>query len=257
MGYSRLPLKDPRTVAREIPGIFDGIFPQLTPGTVAFFNKGARASKKVQAIPAELVNASTLSRAMLFEIAFARGEQQIKSVADADWDECLRVATQRQRQHFDAELPTSLFEPDMAVAEQVGKNLALMLTELVAVEPEQELIFSPRVPGYQWIVSGNGDFAVGSRKLVEVKCTNRNFGSADYRQILMYWLLSYAASIEHDAPEWISGVLLNPRLNLVLEVPFDHLVEVTAAGRSKVEVLELFSSIVGDYALKVLPEFRL
>lgn len=38
-------------------------------------------------------------------------------------------------------------------------------------------------------------------KLIEVKCSGRNFGSADYRQILMYWLLSYMASIEKDTPE--------------------------------------------------------
>ena len=29
---------DPRTVARNIPGIFDEIFPQLTPGIVMHFN---------------------------------------------------------------------------------------------------------------------------------------------------------------------------------------------------------------------------
>lgn len=32
---------DPRTVARDIPGVFDEVFPQLTPGVVAYLNKSA------------------------------------------------------------------------------------------------------------------------------------------------------------------------------------------------------------------------
>ncbi|SDY98157.1 hypothetical protein SAMN05421881_10927 [Nitrosomonas halophila] len=65
-------------------------------------------------------------------------------------------------------------------------------------------------------------------KLIEVKCGNRNFGSADYRQILMYWLLSYMASIEKGPLEWTTGILLNPRKNRFIEVSFDDLVSATA-----------------------------
>lgn len=58
-------------------------------------------------------------------------------------------------------------------------------------------------------------------------------------------------------PEWAIGVLLNPRRNKVVEISFNELIDIAAAGKSKIEILELFSSIVGDYALKALPEFRL
>lgn len=249
-------MKDPRTVARDIPGIFDVIFPQLTAGVVAYFNKRAVSFNEVEAVPEELVKASTLKRAMLFETAFARGEQLLNGITSADWNDCLKVATQRQRRHFDAILPDALMDADIVVADWVGKNLAHMLSLIHANESGDKLISSPEISGYQWIASGKGDFSVGP-KLIEVKCTNKNFGSADYRQILMYWVLSYASAIEHDIPEWTNCILLNPRLNHVVEIPFNNIIEVTAAGRSKVEILELFSSIVGDYAIKALSEFRL
>ena len=71
----------------------------------------------------------------------------------------------------------------------------------------------------------------------------------------MYWLLSYASAIERDTSEWTSGILLNPRLNYVIEISFNDIIEVIAAGRSKVEILQLFSSIVGDYTLRENFEF--
>lgn len=249
-------MKDPRTVARDIPGIFDVIFPQLTAGVVVYFNKRAVSFKDIEAIPDELVKASTLNRAMIFEISFARGEQLLNGKKNANWDDCLKVATRRQRRHFDAKLPNALLDADMVVAEWVGKNLADMLAQIQASASAEKLISAPEISGYQWIASGEGDFSLGP-KLIEVKCTKKNFGSADYRQVLMYWLLSYASAIEHDAPEWTSCILLNPRLNHVVEIPFNDIIGATAAGRSKVEILELFSSIVGDYALKALSEFKL
>lgn len=62
----------------------------------------------------------------------------------------------------------------------------------------------------------------------------------------MYWLLSYAASVEGKAEEWKSGVLLNPRLNSYVDIDFQELVNLTSGGRSKVELLELFSSVISE-----------
>lgn len=67
----------------------------------------------------------------------------------------------------------------------------------------------------------------------------------------MYWLLSYASAIEDKSTEWKYGVLLNPRLNKYIEFDFTDLVKIFGAGRSKIEILELFSSIIGDYALRM------
>ncbi|HIF6286455.1 TPA: hypothetical protein ACX3LL_004740, partial [Enterobacter asburiae] len=112
------------------------------------------------------------------------------------------------------------------------------------------VVRAPIIPGFQWIAEGQGDFSIGQR-LIEVKCTNRNFSSSDYRQILIYWLLSFSSSIEGGMNEWKTGVLLNPRANKYIEIDFNELVRIAAAGRTKLELLELFSSIVGDYAYKL------
>jgi hypothetical protein len=183
---------------------------------------------------------------MLFEVAVAAAEQILNDAQDrVDWGQALAVAVERQRRHFDARLPTGLEEIDKRIALQVAKNLVGMLGEVDFGHSGVLLERSPPIPGYQWISSGVGDFAVGS-VLVEVKCTNKNFSSADYRQILMYWLLSFSASIERRGKEFSEIVLLNPRLNRFLRLSFDECIGIAAAGRSKVELLEVFSAMVGE-----------
>src|SRR5262249_29735005 len=107
----------------------------------------------------------------------------------------------------------------------------------------EPLIHAPEVPGYQWIASGVGDFALGD-DIIEVKCTNKHFSSADYRQVVMYWLLSYSAAIEVGGHEWVGGILVNPRLNRIVKFKFGDLIEIIGAGRSKVELVEIFSSMI-------------
>jgi hypothetical protein len=247
MFAERLPVNDPRTLARDVLGLSDVLFPQLVPGIVAHFNRRRSASPNCMAVPQALVTATTLQRAMLFELAVAVAEQLLMGGSSVDWQTCLAVAVSRQRRHFDAQVPASLAEADTVVALQVARNLCTMLEEQRAQAARGELVRSPHIPGYQWIASSVGDFAVGSR-LIEVKCTNKHFSSSDYRQILIYWLLSYAASVERGSPEWIDGLLMNPRLNFIVQVDFNELIAVTAAGQSKVELLEMFAMLIGDRA---------
>jgi hypothetical protein len=250
----RLPAKDPRTVARDIPGVFDALFPQLVSGVVAYFNRKARPFADVQPLPEELVKVSKLSHSMLFEIAYVRAEQLLAGVALADWESCISQAVERQKRHFDALIPDAVSHSDQVVAEWVASNLANCLRTLSQNAP-LSLRLSPVIPGFQWIASGAGDFAIG-RRLVEVKCTAKRFSASDYRQIIMYWLLSYAASIEGKSVEWESGILLNPRLNLMVEFSFGEILSIVAAGRSKVDILELFSAAVGEYTLRMLADER-
>lgn len=243
----RLPVNDPRTLARDIPGILEALFPHLIPGVVAHFNRKSRPAAGCEPVPPEIIAASALQHAMLFEIAVAAAEQLMKQDGHLDWDICLSVAIRRQRRHFDARVPEFISEADKTAAYSTAKNLAVIMDELQLDAKGVELIPSPEIPGYQWIASGVGDFAVGTH-LIEVKCTNRHFSSSDYRQIVMYWLLGYAASVESGAPEWSEGILVNPRLNFIVQLPFDEIIDVISAGKSKVELLELFSSMVGDRA---------
>lgn len=243
---TRKPAYDPRTVARDIPGVFDSIFPQLTPGVVAHFNLTAESSQ-CNPVPSELVQESKLQRAMLFELGFAVGEQLLAG-NDIDWDDCLQVAIARQRRHFDARIPDVITKFDRRVAEMVGSNIASMISELAA-ERGQVITTAPAVPGFQWVSSGRGDFAAGPT-LIEVKCSSRNFSASDYRQIVMYWLLSFAASVESDCVEWSEGILLNPRSANFVVLKFDAFLHVISAGRTKVEILQLFSSMIGTRGVK-------
>jgi len=111
--------------------------------------------------------------------------------------------------------------------------------------PDAQVERNPIIPGLGWIASGVGDFSLGST-LIEVKHTDRNFVSGDFRQVLMYWMLKYAKVIETSGEIWLDVLLLNPRRNSALLVKFDYLLRSASAGSSRVELFELLRSIVGQ-----------
>jgi hypothetical protein len=243
MRTKRLPGRDPRTIARDIPGLSDALFPQLVQGFVASLNRRAVGLPECEAVSIELVFASSLQRAMLFEVAVAVAEEIIAGKESVNWEVCLEIAVERQKRHFDAQLPLHLTDADKEAASRVASNLVTMLRYLQEESDDELLIRSPEIPGHQWISSGVGDFSLGNN-IIEVKCTNKHFSSSDYRQIVMYWLLSYSAAAEIGKQEWVVGTLVNPRLNLIVRFNFSELVEVIGAGKSKVEILELFCTMM-------------
>jgi len=245
MRTSRLPARDPRTVARDIPGVLDILFPRLTGGLVNALNSKMFAFADVQAISAEAIEASSLQNAMLFEISMARAESELFDADAASWDECLRVASSRQRRHFDARIPEKLEPSDISVADRAARNLVVMLNSVRNQRPSAILECAPLIPGLGWVASGNGDFALGST-LIEVKHTERNFGAGDFRQVLMYWLLQYAKTVENEGQVWSDVLLLNPRRNAALLVNYDNLLRSASASSNRVELVELLRSAVGQ-----------
>jgi hypothetical protein len=189
---------------------------------------------------------------MLFELAVALAEQLLLADSPPNWISALSLAVKRQRRHFDAREPVSIKDIDGMIALQVAGNLVTMLRTVHGQNAAHELVRAPRIPGYQWIASSWGDFSTGTI-LVEVKCTSHGFSAADYRQVLMYWLLSYAEAVERGTTEWSHVVLMNPRRCVSLMIAFDELVRVLGAGRSKVELLELFATVVGERAVHRRP----
>jgi hypothetical protein len=234
---------DPRTVAREIPGVFDEVFPQLTPSIVSHLNNSA-LTVQVQPLRPELLLLSTMQRAMLFELGYTVGEALLDGEASIDWPSCFAETLRRQREYFDAKLPDQLTAWDQALAETVGRNLANSMTEMSRASGHP-VVIRPRIPGLEWIASGYGDFAIG-RTLVEVKCSVKRFSSADYRQVAIYWLLSYAASVEGHEAEWEDFVLLNPRSGEKVSMKFNTFLSIISGGRTKVDILLLFQSLVGS-----------
>ena len=250
MSFDRFPIRDPRTVAREIPGILDCIFPQLHSGLVAYLNRQAVTFSGITAISDVALEASSLRRAMLFELAVARAEQMLNGGSSANWEECLSIASSRQLRHFDAKIPETLTSTDMNLAETAASNLFGMLSQILRNNAGRELKISPEIAGYSWIASGNADFSIGSL-LIEVKHTAGNFSAADFRQVLMYWMLSYANSIEKGGIEFTDCILLNPRRNSGLAFKFSMLARFASSGLGKLEVLRQFDSILVDPVLKI------
>jgi hypothetical protein len=244
MALRRLPFRDPRTVARDIPGVLDVLFPRLTGGLVASLNKGIVSFPGIEALPDQLVERSGLQKAMLFELAVVRAERLLDGEREPSWNDCLEAAIERQRRHYDAKIPRRLEQCDLDAASHAANNLVEMLRRVKAQHPAALLQRGPEVPGLGWIASGVGDFSLGTI-LIEIKNTDRNFVSGDFRQVLMYWLLKYAASIEKRVDVWTECLLLNPRRNSALAVNFNYLLRSASANSSSVELYELMRSIVG------------
>ncbi|WP_081695005.1 hypothetical protein [Bordetella trematum] len=234
---------DPRTVAREIPGVLDEVFPQLTPSIVAYFNSSAHTFA-IRPIPPDALTQSRLQRAMLFELGYTVGEHLLKGLTPLDWHACFQETERRQRVYFDAKIPQQLEPSDKATAEIVGSNLFRILSSM-GNENRHPLVIAPQIPGLEWIGNGYGDFSLG-RNLIEVKCTAKKFSAADYRQVAIYWILSYAAAVEGRGEEWESFCLLNPRSGQMVSMKFDYFLNILSSGRTKVDTLKLFQSIISS-----------
>ncbi|RED13919.1 hypothetical protein [Pontivivens insulae] len=241
----RLPFRDPRTVARDIPGVLDILFPRLTGGLVAALNRTVFTFDGISAVSNEKLAASELHKAMLFELSVARAERILQGEPAPNWEEVLAVAVKRQRRHFDAKVPDKLEQVDLDLSEHAASNLVQMLRRTQDQQTGSDLLISPLIAGLGWISSGFGDFALG-HILIEVKHTDRNFTARDFRQVLMYWLLKYSASIERSEDVWTACLLLNPRRNSGLLFNFDEVLHSASASSNRVELLELLRSIVGE-----------
>jgi hypothetical protein len=134
--------RDPRTVARDIPGICDVLFPQIAPGVVLHFNREAYNVEGCQAVPTNLIASSPLQHAMLFEIAIAAGEQLLDGNNAINIADAIELATRRQKRHFDAKIPQNITAADEAIIDRVANNLVRILKD-VGGGLDAEIIKSP------------------------------------------------------------------------------------------------------------------
>ena len=183
MALRRLPFRDPRTVARDIPGVLDVLFPRLTGGLVASLNRGMFAFAEIAPVPDELIERSRLQKAMLFELAMVRAEIILDGKGEPSWDDCLKLSIDRQRRHYDAQVPVRLEQCDLDVASHAANNLITMLTSVQRQHPNMQVQRSPVIPGLGWIASGVGDFSLGP-VLVEVKWNDRLHVEIIYRRVI-------------------------------------------------------------------------
>lgn len=232
---------DPRTVARDIIGVFEAVFPRLVPGIVMHLNhQYSRAVRDCEPIADEEIKRSKLQRSMLFEIAIVAAEMKYQTRGDFEWEACLEFAAERQQRFYDAEIPHAVQQKDRELVMAISENLLLMLRDL-EISKKEKLVIEPRIPGFGWISNGVGDYAVGDA-IVEVKCTRKRFTSADFRQVAIYWLLSYINHLEKGSKAWETCILLNPRKNVIVEIPLNELISLISGGRSTIEVVQSFSA---------------
>ena len=232
-------LSDARTVSRELGGLFEAVFPRLIPSIVMYLNRTySESSGERKLIPTELVKRSSLQKAMLFEIAIAVTEMTRWESEEFDLDVCISRAIQRQRKHYDARLSKTLTDVDRKIVFWTAENLNAMLDRVESMHGSA-VVAEPRIPGFGWIANSIGDYACGDC-IVEVKCSGRPFSSADYRQVTIYWLLSYMQSLEGQAGHWENMSLLNPRMNVMVNLKYQDLLALISGGRNTVEIVQAF-----------------
>ncbi|MEQ9348418.1 MAG: hypothetical protein RIG26_18450 [Thalassospira sp.] len=223
----------------------DILFPRLSGALVASLNKQYKHFPALKPISEEDIAKTTTHKAMLFEIAVAYAELLIGSDNQASWEVAVEVAARRQRRHYNAKVPTSWTKTDVDIATHAATNLVYMLKWLQTEIPGSHVVSEPSIPGMGWIASGKGDFSIG-KTLIEVKHTDRNFMSRDFKQVLMYWLLNYAYTIENDGVSWTHLIMLNPRRNIILQLEFDTLLISASSNSNRVELSEQLRAIVNS-----------
>lgn len=243
--FLRLPTKDPRTIARDIPGISQILFPQLTSGFVGSLNKTIRSYCGIKAIDESLIQQSSLRASVLFEFSYVIAEKKLNG-KDVNYNQCFDIAVEKQNRYYDyvanGEIITDL---EIKIGSSVATNLVGILKN-ISERKRKDIIVSPYISGYEWIANSRGDFSIGD-SLIEVKCSNKNFSSLDYRQILIYFLLNYIKTLSSSTETcYQTLILVNPRLNKVVEFNADDLLFDVSAGRSKIEVIQQFFTIIKE-----------
>lgn len=237
-------LIDPRSVARDVPGLFEIVFPGLTPGLVAHLNATSCAWEG-EAVDDEEVRRCKLGPSLLFEVSCVRADRLFEKDIDADNPEsCLAEAWRRQSRFYDARYVDVIDHHDWSVACEVGNSLHGALAGACRSRG-QPIVVRPVVMGCQWIASSCGDYSIGDC-IVEVKCVVGNFSGADYRQVLIYWMLSLIADVEGRGKVWKQAVLLNPRRRLMVDLDLPSFLTVVGRGASHIEMMQRFLSVVGE-----------
>ncbi|RWU12908.1 hypothetical protein EGC76_01450 [Pseudidiomarina gelatinasegens] len=231
-------------MARDIPGFFDILLPSLTRSVVAGFNRRAFQVPASEKINLDDLARSKLQPSMLFELAYSRADQLLNN--HDNWQDVIQSALSKQKRYFDYRETPSPSDEDLDFSGAVAKRIIGGLEFIRHTYRSDSLVIAPKIPGMHWIASSYGDFALDDH-LIEIKCSARNFSRADYKQLVIYWLLLLADSRVHSSKPPNFGVLFNPRLNLITTFGFEELIDIAGAGMNCVELLGLFESLIGDY----------
>ncbi len=193
-----------------------------------------RYAKPVKAV------ADPKRRSFVNDVAFAVFEDAVAAKRDIDYkypsDKHVQLISRNVRRQLAAAGYRSgttygLRERERGEARAIARQTHEFFREV----EKHELLLSPALPGCGFIVQSYGDVIAGAT-IYEVKAGERSFRSADFRQLLVYSALNYAAGkykISHLG-------ILNPRLGTY----FRTTIEDVARSVSGLTSAELFEEIV-------------
>lgn len=240
--FNRLPTKDPRTIARDIPIIFNILFPRLTSGVVTQYNQLPESLSSISSLNSEMTKSSYRSAAFIYEMGYAKANQIISGEPE-NWQVCHQKAYEKQSRFYDFNSPHHPTEEDKKIIEKLARNLVQILISLKQT-PNENIILNPEIAGFSWIANSRGDYAISS-SLIEAKCSKSDFSMADFRQVLIYWLLSYLDSLKsQNNNEWENLILVNPRLNKILKINVETILPVISDDKSKPEIVHKFRELI-------------
>ena len=135
----------------------------------------------------------------------------------------------------------ALPEGELEGALQLARNL----WAFICLIGDEEVLFSPRIPGAGTISACEADLSLGSM-LIEIKTVSRRFTSYDLRQTLVYLALDWAKG----NPRWTRACLVNPKRATWADFDVDWVVR-RLSGRSAVDTFaELLAAFTAGIELE-------
>ena len=226
-----------RQLAKGFRGLWDEALPLLTPHFVRLFNEayGRKLDDGIFTVPSRPDTDSAVVAEFAFHVARLVHERatSFRDVANNDTllsdaeSTALSLIGKYERPKHDP--PTSLNQSERSDGLLLVRNYELFLASYAT----EEIEFRPSIPGSGFVDACTADLSIGDA-LFEVKTVERNIGSKDLRQILVYLALQSATSEKR----WTQAGFLNPRRGLVYKFSLETTIPLMSGGRLTSEVFQ-------------------
>ncbi len=232
-----------RHLAQGFSAFWQELLPLLTPRFVRLFNEGYvkqvhdHHTFEIEPLPVGIENDHP---AIVAEMAFFLAQishQRSISISDAcmSHEICTSAANRAIRlvEEYEGKKPESkveLSEREMTEAIEVAVRYDFLYLEF---QKDDQIEFSPRVPGTGFIPSCCGDISIG-QTLLEVKTVNRNLSGKDIRQLIIYLALQASTGQRR----WPSAGFFNPRRGIMAEFTVDPILFRLSGGKTASQVFD-------------------
>ena len=224
-----------RQLARGFRGLWNEVLPVLTPHFMRLFNEAYSRGPAdgISAVPSRPDTDPAVVAEFAFHVARLAHERvgSFRGVADNDIilsdAESTALSLIDEYENVKHAPPTSLSQNARSEGLLLVRNYEVFL----ATYSSQEIEFRPDIPGSGFVDACTADLSIGST-LFEVKTIERNIGSKELRQLLVYLALQSATGEKR----WSQAGFFNPRRGLVYEFSVDKIIPLMSGGRLASEV---------------------